>query len=210
MGKIFVIGFNKTATTTFHKLFLANNLKSEHRTVWHPENFDCFSDNGNLNNFKELDKTYPDATFILNVRSLDKWLASRIAFCYKEYLKNDKPNWGYPCNMEMCKSWIEQRQAHHLEVLEYFKDRPDKLIIINIEKDNWEEYISDIFGFNVKNVPPEKVNTKFKKETIPGIFTAIDETFNELGYRDRQKKNFLLRYPKLARKYIKIYRNNIL
>ena len=44
MGKIFVIGFNKTATTTFHKLFLANKLKSEHKTVWHPEKFDCFSD----------------------------------------------------------------------------------------------------------------------------------------------------------------------
>jgi hypothetical protein len=208
MGKIFVIGFNKTATTTFHKLFLANNLKSEHTTVWHPENFDCFSDNGNLNNFKELDKRYPDATFILNVRSLDKWLTSRIAYAYKHYLKQNKPNWGYPCTMEMCKSWIEMREKHHLELLEHFKDRPHKLIIVNIENDNWEQYISDIFGFTVKNVPPEKVNTKFKKNTVQNIFTVIDETFNELGYKEWHKKNILLKKRKLTNKYIKIYRNN--
>ena len=210
MGKIFVIGFNKTATTTFHKLFLANKLKSEHKTVWHPEKFDCFSDNGNLNNFKELDRKYPGATFILNVRSLDKWLISRIAFCYKHYLKSNKPNWGYPCSVEICKLWIEQRQTHHLELLEHFKDRPRKLIIVNIEKDNWEEYISDIFGFKIKNIPPEKVNKKFKKETNPGIFTAIDETFNELGYSEIEQNNILLRDSELASKYIKIYRNNIL
>ena len=209
MGKIFVIGFNKTATTTFHKLFLANNLKSEHTTVWHPENFDCFSDNGNLNNFKKLDKKYPGATFILNIRSLDTWLISRIAFGYKYYIKNNKSNWGYPCSMEICKTWIEQRETHHLELLEHFKDRPHKLIIVNIEKDNWEEYISDILGFKVKNVPPEKVNINFKKETIPYIFTVIDETFNELGYEDNEKNNILLRDSTLAHKYINIYRNNI-
>ena len=29
--KYFVIGFNKTATTTLHNLFLKNNLKSQHK-----------------------------------------------------------------------------------------------------------------------------------------------------------------------------------
>jgi hypothetical protein len=209
MVKFFVIGFNKTATTTFHKLFLANNLKSEHKTVWHPENFDCFSDNGNLNNFKELDKKYPDATFILNIRSLDTWLISRIAFGYKYYLKNNNPNWAYPCSMEMCKTWIEQRETHHLELIEHFKDRPNKLIIVNIEKDNWEQYISDILNLNIKNVPPEKVNKQFKKEMVPDIFKIIDETFEKLGYEDSEKSNILLRDSTLVHKYIKIYRNNI-
>ena len=209
MGKIFVIGFNKTATTTFHKLFLANNLKSEHTTVWHPENFDCFSDNGNLNNFKKLDKKYPGATFILNIRSLDTWLISRIAFGYKYYIKNNKSNWGYPCSMEICKTWIEQRETHHLELLEHFKDRPHKLIIVNIEKDNWEEYISDIFGFNVKSVPPQNVN-KINKAKKPSVFQSVGNAFKQLNYSDYEKKTILLRNGNLASKYIKIYRNNIL
>ena len=54
-AKIFVIGFNKTASTTLHKLFKVNNLKSQHATTWDLANYDCFSDNGNLNDFKKLD-----------------------------------------------------------------------------------------------------------------------------------------------------------
>jgi hypothetical protein len=211
MGKIFVIGFNKTATTTLHNLFLANKLKSQHDTIWQPNKFKCFSDNGDLNKFKKLDRKYPGATFILNVRSLDKWLKSRILHCYSFYLKNNKPNWGYPCSNFMCKSWIEAREKHYLELLEHFKNRPHKLIIVNIEKDNWETYISNILGLKVKSVAPANVSTNFKKKKSPSpsIFTVVDETFNELGYEDSEKKNILLRDSELTDEYIKIYRNNM-
>ena len=211
MGKIFVIGFNKTATTTFHNLFLANKLKSQHATIWQPNQFKCFSDNGNLNNFKKLDRKYPGATFILNVRSLDKWLKSRILHCYSFYLKSNKPNWGYPCSMEMCKSWIELRQTHHLKILEHFKNRPCKLIIVNIEKDNWEQYISDILGFKIKSVAPANVSKFFEKKVSPSpkIFKSLYEIFRAIGYNDSEKSNILIRDSTLVDKYIKIYRNNI-
>ena len=39
--KYFVIGFNKTATSTFHNLFLKNNLKSQHITKWEIEKYKC-------------------------------------------------------------------------------------------------------------------------------------------------------------------------
>ena len=209
MSKIFVIGFNKTATTTFHKLFLVNKLKSQHATPWNPDMFQCFSDNGNMNNFKQLDKNYPDATFILNVRSLDKWLKSRIAHGYHEYLKNKEPNWGYPCNISKCKSWIEAREKHHSELLEYFKDRPHKLIIVNIEKDNWEQYISDILGLKVKSIPPKNVS-KIDKDKIPFAFKSMNKTFKQLGYSDIDKQNILLRNRTLSDTYITMYRNNIM
>lgn len=209
MSKIFVIGFNKTATTTFHKLFLENKLKSQHSVVWKPNQFRCFSDCGDLNNFKKLDKKYPSATFILNIRSLDKWLISRIAHGYRVYLENHKPNWAYPCNANKCKSLIEKREKHHLELLKHFKDRPRKLIIVNIEKDNWEDYISTLLGFNVKNVPPQNVN-KINNDKNPSVFQSIGNAFKKLKYNEYEKKNILLRNGNLASKYIKIYRNNIL
>ena len=76
-SKIFVIGFNKTASSTLHKLFKVNNLKSQHTTNWDLPNYDCFSDNGNLNDFKKLDNLYKDSIFILNTRNLTNWLSSR-------------------------------------------------------------------------------------------------------------------------------------
>jgi hypothetical protein len=173
---------------------LANKLKSQHATIWQPSQFKCFSDNGDLNNFKELDIKYPGATFILNVRSLDKWLKSRILHCYSFYLKNNKPNWGYPCSINICKSWIEMRKKHHLEILEYFKNRPHKLIIVNIEKNNWEQYISDILGLKVKSVPPANVSKFFEKKVSPSpvIFKSLHNIFRELGYNYSDKNNVLL------------------
>ena len=56
--KIFVIGFNKTGTTTIHHLFTSNKLKSIHDVNWDPhlETYMCFSDAGDKNNFKKLKK----------------------------------------------------------------------------------------------------------------------------------------------------------
>ena len=66
VNKIFCIGFNKTATTAIHKFFKRNNLKSFHNSKWSDENLNkyrCFSDNGDLHDFEELDKKYPDRLF---------------------------------------------------------------------------------------------------------------------------------------------------
>jgi hypothetical protein len=90
MEKYFVIGFNKTATLTFHELFLQNGLSSYHDgdskfrglvpkgTInWNTDLHTCFSDNGNYQDYKLLDTKYPNSIFILNVRRLDEWLVSR-------------------------------------------------------------------------------------------------------------------------------------
>ena len=78
--KYFVIGFNKTATTTFHNLFLQNNLKSQHMKsiYWDTSTYDCFSDITSGDNiWKNLDKIYTDAVFILNIRNLEYLIRSQ-------------------------------------------------------------------------------------------------------------------------------------
>ena len=40
--KYFVIGFNKTATCTFHNLFIKNNLTSQHTSDWNTDQYTCF------------------------------------------------------------------------------------------------------------------------------------------------------------------------
>ena len=96
--KYFVIGFNKTATSTFHNLFSQNNLKSQHASKWNTDNYTCFSDNGDLNDYEALDPKYENAIFILNVREIAKWLISR----FKHGLRTVcmELNWAYPCTRE--------------------------------------------------------------------------------------------------------------
>jgi hypothetical protein len=102
---IFIIGFNKTGTTSLHELFCKNGFASLHwdsgraalrmkRNInrgrpplrGYDSKFRVFSDlnyfhpskiieGGSF--FKELDASYPDSYFILNTRPVDGWIKSR-------------------------------------------------------------------------------------------------------------------------------------
>ena len=212
MKKIFVIGFNKTATSTFHELFLKNCLKSQHDTFWQTNDYDCFSDNGNLNNFKQLDNDYPNSIFILNTRSLDKWLISRFQHGVAENKMNGlETNWAYPCSSKLCNEWINEREIYYLDVLEYFKNNPDKLIIVNIENDNWLQFISSKLDFTLDWVKSENISNKnTKKKEFIKKTKIVEGAFAELNYNDKEKTNILFRNNSKTKKYLKIYSNNIL
>ena len=54
-------------------------------------------------------------------------------------------------NLEEVKEyWINDWETHIKNVLEYFKDRPDDLIVFNIEIDNIDKLINFFNRFNIK------------------------------------------------------------
>ena len=202
--KYFVIGFNKTATTTFHNLFLKNNLTSQHTTKWNTDKYACFSDNGNQNNYRELDLKYENSVFILNVRELDKWLISR----FKHGLRTcRKPNWAYPYTREKCIKWINYREKYHMEILDYFTERPEKIIIVNIEREGWEKYLCSQLHFKNDNIKSKNVHkTLYNNKDHKKIYELVNKTLEELNY---DKKTILFSNKKLLDKYITIYNNYI-
>ena len=85
--KVFCIGFNKTGTTTLHRILQDQlSYRSAHKPRWtdwsitrnRPEldQFDAFSDGG-CASIKNLDELYPEAIFVLNTRPLRHWVLSR-------------------------------------------------------------------------------------------------------------------------------------
>ena len=200
--KYFVIGFNKTATVTFHDLFLKNKLTSQHTCRWNTDKYKCFSDNGDLNNYKKLDLKYEDSIFILNVRELDKWLISR----FKHGLKC-KANWAYPYTRKKCIDWIKRREKYHMEILDYFTERPEKIIIVNIERKGWIEYLCSQLHFKNNNIKSKNVNKMNKNnKDYQNISELVNKTLEELNY---DKKTILFSNKKLLDKYITIYNNYI-
>ena len=206
-SKIFVIGFNKTASTTLHKLFRVNNLKSQHATSWDLSNYDCFSDNGNLNNFKQLDNLYADAIFILNTRNLTNWLISRFKHGHRQHerLQRDK-NWAYPCATELALEWIKDRETYYSQVLDYFKDRPNKLIILSIEHPNWKQFISDELVIMNKDFDNRNVIELHDDVYFARMVNCINATFTKLNYTSEQRNSLLLISEN---PYLGIYKNNI-
>ena len=206
--KYFVIGYNKTATTTIHSIFSKSGIKCIHNyRNWENiiNNFDCFSDNGNLENFKNLDKICPNSTFILNVRNLDSWIISRLNHGHREYLKTNKTNWAYPVGINDIKTWILDREKYHLEVLEYFLNNPKKLIIVNIEKRNWINFLFN--NLNIKFNKVENYNTHAPTDRNNEYFRITEEILNSYNYNNKNK--LIIQNNVLLENYLKIYKNNI-
>ena len=159
MKKIFVIGFNKTGTTSFNGLFKNLGINSTHTII--PvlniiDKYDAFTD-GDHRNFSEYYKKYPDSLFILNTRPIKKWLESR----YKHGKHHNFENcWCWPVSNEKTDKWITQRETHHKNIVDFFKDKPNKLLIVNIEKNGWENVVIEYL---------QKFNNIKKGEKISNI-----------------------------------------
>jgi len=138
--KIFVIGFNKTATSSFHALFSTLGINSIHtpRNVMEIiDDYDAFTDGWHLK-FTDYFNKYPDSLFILNTRPIKKWLISR----YKHAaIDNWKDSWCWPVSEELTNLWIKEGEYHFNNVLKFFKEKSNQLVILNIEKPGWENFV---------------------------------------------------------------------
>ena len=162
--RIFQIGFNKCGTTSFFKLFKQNGIPSVHydngelaNTIYNNyinkkplldskyKKKVFFSDMENIYNpnkllyiardyYKQLDREYPNSKFILNIRARDKWLLSRYNHDNGLYLKS-VCIFLNKSEDEILEQWKNEWDTHNLNVISYFKNRPNDLLIFNIEKD---------------------------------------------------------------------------
>ena len=142
MKKIFVIGFNKTGTTSFDALFKSLGINSTHYCSVVPvmkmiDQYDAFTD-GDHFNFQEYYNKYPDSLFILNTRPMKNWLISR--YKHAQYHQFNEC-WCWPVSQEKTNIWITDRETHHKNVLNFFKNKLNKLLVINIEKTGWEDVV---------------------------------------------------------------------
>lgn len=203
--KIFVIGSNKTGTSSLHGLFLKNGFSSQHGLDWELEKYQCFSDgiynHTHNNTYKNCYEKFPNSLFILNTRPLYNWLYSRAN--HSCIYKFGKMKEGWPPSYEAYLDWINWRTNYYNEILNYFIDMPNKLIICNIEKPNWEDFVLSFIDIHEKDSSPcrrnKTKNIKIKEEETVLIKEKIEEVFS----KNNIDKNNLL--PKNS--YISLYKS---
>jgi len=181
--KIFVIGFNKTGTSSLHQLFIELGIKSTHSVV--PvmsiiNNFDAFTD-GDHFNFKEYYNKYPDSLFILNTRPISKWLISR--YKHAKFHKF-KESWCWPISEEKTNKWITEREIHYQNIYDFFLDKPKQLLIINIEKEGWEIAVSRFIQKPeiIKNKIHKNKRELENKNVIKLITENVSKCLTQRGY----------------------------
>ncbi len=160
--KIFLIGFNKTGTTTIHKFLRANHIASAHfrareriialemsRNIGRHEDvlhgisgFTAYSDftfatadvwlEGSKY-FATMHAHYPRAYFILNDRDVDTWVESRSGH---DNLMERAMAFHGGATVENVKAiWRAEFEAHRSAVLSHFADNP-RFLRFDIGKDD--------------------------------------------------------------------------
>lgn len=196
-GKIFCIGLNKTGTRSLHtalnilgfkaahhdspigrigEIFKAN-AENNRELLTGLDNFDAFSDwidmeGSNNHFFKIMDQQYPGSKFIFTDRDIEGWIESRIKHVKKDS-RLEAFQKAYPAsiwyNMNTL-AWENEYKRHKADVLNYFKDRKEDLLIYNLfEGDSWEKLCS----FLQVSVPKRPFPTQGKSSYTAKIFFKV-------------------------------------
>jgi Sulfotransferase domain/N-terminal domain of galactosyltransferase len=187
--RIFGVGMQRTGTSSLDAAFKILGFDSLHwgtiepRLIWEEmnikgrssilERFYSLCDNPIPPLFRKLDKAYPGSKFILTLRDEEAWLESVKDLW--DYSKNPARHlWDiYPFSNKMHKVLYGRRdfdaqiflasyKQHNEDVVEYFKDRPQDLLILDLDApDKWTSLCQFL------DVPIPSVPYPFKSHMIP-------------------------------------------
>lgn len=174
--KIFCIGFHKTGTSSlamaltildYHvcrrlsmiqdKIPNSNIIeqlkKKEYQDIISvTEKFDAFCDNPWLLFYKELDEKYPNSKFILTTRNEESWIKSVVDYFRDSTSEIRTLIYGEASPIGHEALYLEKYRQHNSEVVAYFKNKPNKLLLFDLnENKKWDVLCS----FLNKKIPSE-------------------------------------------------------
>ena len=189
--KIFNIGMHKTASCSTNLLLQGAGIKcvqNGENAVKLAKIYDAVSDGDHVDKFHKYYDAYPTSLFLLNTRPMDEWIMSRLKHgCnprfqmvnangyfngpMKYHLKPKQKESGWPPSLELMEDWVLTRQYHHEKIFDFFADMPDRLLVCNINREDWQkkilEFIRCHFHHNIDldNFREIKGGTRSFKET---------------------------------------------
>lgn len=187
--KVFCIGFHKTGTTSMeaalrllgyrvtgpnHVLDRDIAQKLDRVTTELSYKFDAFQDNPWPLVYQRMDVLHPGSKFILTLRDEDKWFDSNLKhFRGKHSAMRELiygPGAGYPKGNE--KTYRARLRRHNAEVMDYFQDRPDDLLVIDVTSVSSWEPLCAFLGVPIPVEPFPHAN-KRDHRPIPRLGRAI-------------------------------------
>jgi len=152
--KVFGIGFHKTGTTSLRDALkmlgyrvTGPNFGSEEklgddlpeRAAELAEQYDAFQDNPWPILFRHMDKRFPGSKFVLTVRDPDRWYASALRHFGERESPRRKLIYGVGSPAGNEAAYKQRMLAHNQEVLDYFAERPNDILVLDVTKgDGWE------------------------------------------------------------------------
>ena len=191
--KVFCIGFHKTGTTSLGRALTRLGYRvtgsfgtkdpdivaKVHALAYAKvRQYDAFQDNPWPVLYRELDAQFPGSKFILTRRPSDAWIRSQV----RDFARTETPmrRWiygedaGHPEGNES--TYIARYERHNREVLEYFKDRPHDLLVIDLPNDDGWTRLCAFLGVPVPAEP-------FPHANKASLSRALKNAFKKWGRR---------------------------
>lgn len=181
MNKIFAIGLPKTGTSSLDEALKILGYRSLHNPLdlrflsyregiykYPRDDWDAITNFGE-NFYPQLDLNYPNSKFILTIRDKEQWLKSS----EKWFSTPPQCPWkDYQPMLEIfgCMEFNYNKFSyiydfHFKNVKDYFLNRSDDLLILNINEDAPWEKICHFLNKPVPEVSYPNLNLSFSKET---------------------------------------------
>ncbi len=182
-AKVFCIGFHKTGTTTLEVALKKLGYRvtgsfgtkdpdiaaKVHEMAYaKAEEFDAFEDNPWPILYRELDERFPGSKFILTRRPAEAWIRSQV----KDFASTETPmrRWIYGedagCPEGNEDVYLERYERHNREVLEYFRNRPEDLLVFDLPTDAGWEKLCPFLGREIPDQPFPHANKASLSRTV--------------------------------------------
>lgn len=153
--------------------------------------------------YQELDSTYPDSRFILTVRESKAWLDSQQVFRHLQSQQTeDSETHEYQrlINREIYgseqfdpKIWLESYKRYFDSVLDYFADRPESLLVMDIcAGDGWDK-ICPFLDCEIPSSPfphTNDINTVLKRAKLLQLIPPpLRKSARRIANRIRRKSH---------------------
>jgi hypothetical protein len=193
--KVFCIGFQKTGTTSLEaalkllryrvcdvRFDLIQPLRQrDFSKVWEiADAYDAVRDNPWPVLFRELDKQYPGSKFILSIRDESAWIKSVVNHFGTKPSEMLDFIYGFPFPIGHEETFLQTYRNHNRDVREYFADREDDLLVLDLNKEaGWVPLCSFLqrpvpsVAFPHQNKGAYSYPEKFFKKTLKRIKAKI-------------------------------------
>lgn len=188
MQKIFAIGLSKTGTNSLVDALKHWEINLVHFPAYahinNPHKVDGMADIPTVRYYKELDRKCPGSKFIYTIRDKEEWLKS----CERHFKRRPPSTlsrWGKENRLAVYGTLYFDREKfsrvydiHNYDVRDYFKDRKDDLLILDICNGGGWEALSWFLGLDLSEhtVPFPRSNTAPRKtHLIDAVYPYINE-----------------------------------
>lgn len=182
-AKIFCVGFHRTGTSSLRAALerlgyrVCGSVGTEEPDIAARardiafgllDRYDAFEDNPWPILYRELDQRCPGSRFILTTRPSDAWLRSVTRFFGSKTTPMREWIYGAGSPLGNGPRYVERFERHNREVLEYFRDRPEDLLVLRItEGQGWRE-LCGFLGHEAPREPfPHMVPSKAPPDRSP-------------------------------------------